>query len=394
MLALALALVAIAYAGAEVVMYTGAYTALPEGRFVRNRNDDNGHLSYRMVRLRERPPRGTVVYLLGGSATMESFTSEAALSAAVSRAAGQRVTAISLAGHAQSFAESLALVDNVPEGRGMVAVGLAPMRFTSSPEDDAGLLVGDPLFMRSEAVRRVLRQHSVGGVAMRVDTLAPGLARFCVDYVKERIRIRLPLLADIGYNEHYTISGPIFPRSQKLRWALRDVERDKRAYALWSDYNLDVLEVLVRRARQRGFRVVFFDQPLNGHVLGPSWGGVVPSYRRRALALAARLEVPYLDVAQRVRLDDCDFLDDYHLVVSGRLKWQPVFSAQIGAHIRAELRLSAPASRGPSRRRVAARGRPRRARRPRRRTAGSLRRPSACCAVGCSARARLSLPRP
>ena len=71
-------------------------------------------------------------------------------------------------------------------------------------------------------------------------------------------------------------------------------------------------------ARERGFAVVFFDQPLNEHVARARVG------RGRAELPAARdgprrasTASPYLDVAQRVDLADADFLDVYHLVDAG-----------------------------------------------------------------------------
>jgi len=328
-LLVALALVALSLVGLELVVREGAITAVPEGRFVRYRNDDLGHLNYLMVRLRETPPEGTVLYLLGGSATMECFLSEESLGSDVSKAAGRDVRAFSLAAHEQSFAESLALVENLPDGRALLAIGLAPMRFTNGPEDDAGLVDGDPFLLSSQRVRAVLERESV--TMMPFDSVVPGLFKYAAGYVYERRRARLPMLSDIGYNEHYTIDGPLHSRARKLDMARRDVSEDSARYALYSDYNFMVLEELVRLARERGFDVLFFDQPLNQQAIGPTWNGVVPSYRRRALALAARLGVPYLDVAQRVDLEDRDFLDVYHLVVRGRLKWQPVFSKELGA---------------------------------------------------------------
>jgi hypothetical protein len=331
--------------GVETLLRAGAFTAVPEGRFVRYRNDDNAHVTYLMARLREAPPGGATVYLLGGSATMESFLSERSLAADVNRAAGGEVGLVSLAAHSQSLAESLALVENLPEGPGLLAVGLAPMRFTNGPGDDAGLLFGEPFFLRSSRVRALLQEEPAGLVP--VDTLVPGAIRYVVGYVRERRHDGLALLADVGYSEHYTLNGPLHSASQKLEMASRDVAEDGARYAQYADYNFSVLEALVVLARERGFAVVFFDQPLNGHVLGAEWEGVVPSYRQRAAALAARLGVPYLDVAQRVTLEDRDFLDVYHLVIRGRLKWQPVFARQLGAALRSTgLATTAPASGG------------------------------------------------
>ena len=328
----ALTLLALTLVGLEMLVQAGAITAPPEGRFVRYRNDDNGHVNYSMVRLRETPPEGTVVYLLGGSATMECFLSEESLGASVSRAAGQDVRVISLAAHEQSFAESLALVENLPDGTALLAIGLAPMRFTNSPSDDAGLVYGDPFLLSNPRTRDVLQKEHV--TLLPFDSVVPGLFKYAAGYVQERRRVRLAMFSDIGYSDHYTIDGPLQSRTRKLSMARRDVAQDSARYALYADYNFMVLEQLVGLARARGFGIAFFDQPLNQHVIGPSWDGVVPSYRRRALALAARLGVPYLDVAQRVHLEDRDFLDMYHLVVRGRLKWQPVMSRQVGGVVR------------------------------------------------------------
>ena len=338
-LLVAIALVALSLVGLELMVREGAIAAVPEGRFVRYRNDDLGHLSRLMVRLRETPPAGTTLYLLGGSATMECFLSEESLGGDVSRAAGQGVGVINLAAHEQSLAESLAVVDNLPDGHALLAVGLAPMRFTNSPRDDAGLVSGDPLLLSSKRVRAVLGEERV--TLAPFDSVVPGLFRYAAGYLHERRRVRLPLFADIGYSTHYTINGPLHSRARKLDMARRDVATDRARFALNADYNFRVLEELVRLARARGFDIAFFDQPLNQHVIGPSWDGVVPSYRRRALALAARLGVPYLDVAQRVSLDDRDFLDVYHLVVRGRIKWQPVFSRELGAVLKQDRELEA-----------------------------------------------------
>jgi hypothetical protein len=322
-------MLAVAVLGLEIVVRAGGITAVPEGRFVRFRNDDSGHLGYLMARLRKAPSNGDAVYLLGGSATMESFLNERSLGADVSRSAGRHVEVISLAGHAESLGGSLALVENLPSGGGVLAVGLSPARFASSPQDDTGLLYGYPYLLRSARMRRILSRTPVR--LPPADVLFPGAVKYAVTYLEERARTRLAPFSDIGYSKHYTIDGPLYPTSQKLKWARQDVARDVAGYASYAAYNFAVLEALVRLARERGFDVVFFDQPLNPDVIGPTWNGLVPDYRRRALALAARLDVPYLRVGQIVHLDNTDFLDDYHLVVKGRLKWQPVFSQELGA---------------------------------------------------------------
>ena len=327
LLVVAMALAALSFLGLELLVRAEVFTKVPEGRFVRWRNDDNGHVTYVLAGLREAPPRGPMMYLTGGSATMECFLDEESLGREISARAGEDIRLVSLAAHSQSFAESVALVENLPSGRAMIAVGLAPMRFTHSPGDDAGLLEGEPFLLRSSRVRRLLEQQSVDTPPL--DTVFRGALRYVEAYVRERQADGLPILADIGYEQHYTIDGPLRTAAQKLAMAERDIAEDRARYALYADYDFAVLEELVRLAQERGFTVVFFDQPLNRHVLGPSWAGLVPSYRRRATAIARAYGVLYLDVSQRVTLEDSDFLDVYHLVVDGRVKWQPEFARQL-----------------------------------------------------------------
>ncbi len=325
----AAALTALTLLGVEFLIDAGAIVGVPESRFVRHRHDDNGHVTYVLAQLRRSPPTAPTVYLTGGSATMECFLSEESLSYDISRAAGRRIDVVSLAAHSQSFAESLALVENLPDGEALIAIGLAPMRFTNGPADDAGLLTGEPFFLRSASVRRMLEREAAS--TSPVDVVFPGVLRFLAGYVRERRTDGIPLLAEIPYEEHYTIDGPLRSRAQKREMAASDMRDDRATYAAYADYNFAVLEELVRLARERGFVVVFFDQPLNEHVLGASWDGVVPSYRQRAKAIAARYGVPYLEIARRVELADADFLDVYHLVTRGRVKWQPVLARELAA---------------------------------------------------------------
>jgi hypothetical protein len=323
----AIALAALALVGLELLVEAGVVAKVPEGHFVRHRHDDNGHVTYVLANLHASPPATPTVYLTGGSATMECFLSEESLGYDVSQAAGETIGAVSLAAHSQSFAESLALVENLPSGEALVAVGLAPMRFTNGPGDDAGLLKGEPFFLRSARVRRLLEAEPV--TTAPVDLVFPGVLRFIAGYVRERRADDVPLWAEVEYHEHYTIDGPVRTAAQKREMATNDMAADRVTYDAYADYNFAVLEELVRLAHERGFVVAFFDQPLNEHVLGPEWDGVVPSYQSRALAIARAYGVAYLDVEQTVALADSDYLDVYHLVTRGRLKWQPEFARQL-----------------------------------------------------------------
>ena len=65
-----------------------------------------------------------------------------------------------------------------------------------------------------------------------------------------------------------------------------------------------MLEEILKLARERGYDVVLYDQPLNASAAGPDWNGVVPAYRKRARALAAHYDVPYVHIERKVALTD------------------------------------------------------------------------------------------
>ena len=95
--------------------------------------------------------------------------------------------------------------------------------------------------------------------------------------------------------------GP--PPLGKRRNVLYVLEKDVKLYRKYADYNFAMLEEILKLADERGFDVVLYDQPLNASAAGPDWNGVVPAYRKRARALAARYDVPYVHIERNVEAD-------------------------------------------------------------------------------------------
>ena len=120
---------------------------------------------------------------------------------------------------------------------------------------------------------------------------------------------------------------------------------DVRLYRRYADYNFAVLEEVLKLARERGYSVALYDQPLNASAAGPDWNGVVPAYQARARKLAAHYHVPYLRIERGVQLTDHDFADLFHLLAPGRAKWQPEMARQLATVFRSPA--SGPVAAGP-----------------------------------------------
>jgi len=313
----------------------GGLTLVAEGRLLRITHDDYLHVAYRVAELKKEPSQQRTIYLFGGSGTMECFIDEQSLGAEVSAASGQDVRVVSLAAHQQSMAMSLALADNLPDGPALLAIGLAPIRLTTSPEEDAGLLSGRPLLVHSPRLE-ALAQRFYGQSPTALGVI-PGFFDYFGSYVKARDgkKGRPGPGAPLLYAEHYYPPGAKghLPLG-KRRNVLYVLENDVRLYRLYSAYNLAMIEEILKLARERGFSVALYDQPLNASAAGPDWAGVVPAYRAACRRLAREYGVAYLHIERAVALKDDDFADLFHLLAPGRAKWQPEMARQLAAALR------------------------------------------------------------
>ena len=305
----------------QTAVLDGWFTVISEARFVRIPNDDYAHLTYRLAQLRRHPPQGTTVYMFGGSGTIESFVSEKALSAAIAEAGGGDVNVISLAAHQQTLGQTLALIDNLPPGKAVLLIGLAPSRLSSSPAEDYGLLSGRPIVLRSPRLQRLSQQ--LFGKKPPFGGVIPGIFDYLGSYIKQRAATGPFWGASLPYAYHYYPPGAKGALPLAKRQNIFTVLRQGRAqYALHAAYDFAVLRQIVLLSKERGYEVVFYDQPLNVSAGGPTWGGVLPAYHKRAEALANHFGVRYIHVERGIHLTDADFADLYHLLESGRLKWQ------------------------------------------------------------------------
>ncbi len=335
------ALCALAVFGVQHFFFAGGLTSIAEDRLVRHEHDDQLHVAYTVGRLKATPPAGPVVYVFGGSGAMEAVVSDDAFASSIRRRSGEDVEVVGLANHAQSLAQNLVIVDNLPEGDATLAIGLAPMRFNTSPAEDAGLLASRTLLLRSPRLRE-LAPDLYGRDAPWAGGL-PGVWDFLSGYVRERVASGALPGRGVPYLHHYYGSGTVSVSAAGKRATLGSVwEYNRTHYAANHAYNLRVLRELVELAGAKGFRVVFFEQPLNTEIAG-DWAGVLPLYRRAAARVASEYGVPFLRVQKRLRLGDEDFVDLYHLLPQSRARWQAGMAREVALLLRPQSASAGPA---------------------------------------------------
>ena len=333
-LAAAAALCLLAVLGVQNFFFAGGLTVFGESRLVRHEHDDQVHVVYKVNRLKQDPPSDRVVYIFGGSGAMEAVSGDRSLAAQIERHSGESVTVVGLANHAQSLAQNLVLVDNLPAGEATLLIGLAPMRFNTPPADDEGLLASRTLLLRSPRLQE-LAPELYGREASWTGGL-PGAYDYISAYLQERVTSGALPGRQLHYLRHYFGPDATAVSAEGKRATLDSVwEYNREHYAANHAYNFAVLRELLTLAREKGFDVTFFEQPLNTSVAG-DWAGVLPAYRAEVDRLAAAYDIPYLRIERSLHLGDDDFVDLYHLLSPARARWQRQMAREVARLLQPE----------------------------------------------------------
>ena len=347
------------------------FTAVPEGRFLRITHDDYVHVTYRVAELRQDPPPGS------DRVPLRRVGGDGVLRRARRRSAQRREPRGRRRGRRrESRGARPELRPDARHRRQPAPRATAPDR--RRPRADAvhggaGDGRGPARGAHHAAARARVSRRSMareGYEDRRYVGVLPGVLRLHL-----RLRARRGAAAGPLWLERSTTSrtttdaGPVHARSRRRRRRRTGIAEAKLLYAEYGAYNLRMLEEVTALARERGFAVACFEQPLNLTATlpcgDPTWAGVLPAAGGAdALAAELRRAVPRAAAARPAR--DADFGDIYHLVRKrtaqvaagdgGGLGSSREASARepaIGRHAGAERRCGR--TRGDARRRVTAR---------------------------------------
>jgi hypothetical protein len=328
--AVAVLLLVPALLGVQAYFASGAWTAVPLEHWLRKPSDDWVYVSWTVGRNRQQPPSAPSVYLLGGSGARECIVSDASLGRRVERAGGPRVEVFDLGSFNQNFAQSLAVLDNVPDTPALLLVGVGPGRFTPTSEANQMQAVGRELLLDSPFLRRYVRR-TVPEYRYSF-TILPGVFNYLTSYVEQHkadlIRGRP---APLAYRRHrYTQKRQ---RSVEEKEAMVRRWNTKRAPVFRKNlaYNLTMLELLLERAREREVDVVLLELPYNDEIIGTEFDWARGMYQPKVHRLADAYGVPYLDFVRELPLTNRDFHDLSHLVEPGREIWEQRLAEELVA---------------------------------------------------------------
>jgi hypothetical protein len=330
-LVVALALLVPALLGIQSFFTSGAWSAVPLQRWVRNPTDDYMVVSWTVGRLKKDPPAIPLAVLLGGSSGREAISSGPSLARQVEANGGPEIDAYNLSSRMQRYAQSWAIVDNLPDTPTTVLVGVNLGRFTTSPRSNYNQVIGRELLLKSDSLRRWVNERS--GEHAYSYTILPGIFSALTSYLQQRENDLL--------SKHRLHPKPYKPPPFDTRRALSDA--DKRdlvqkwlrkyypAFRKVHRFDAAMLDGLIAEGKARGLDMVIVELPWNREVIGDAFDTAMAAYKAPTEAIAGRYDVPYLDFNEQLAIPSEDFLDLSHLRPEGRAVWQAELARQLAA---------------------------------------------------------------
>ncbi len=321
--------------GFQWLFTSGAWTAVPLDLALRNGEDSFTYISWMVGQAEQQPPSTPGVYLLGGSSARESIVGGDALAAEIAQLGGPRVAAYDLGSINQNFAESLAVVDSVPDTPAWLLVGVNLGRFTATRQENAKQAEGRELLLKSGSVHAFV--SSRWDLEKYQFTILPGIWAYITDWARKH---GADLLAgnppSTEYELHRYSAKTRRSDSQKRRLVEKWNASRRPVFEKNRVANLQMLEALLAQARERGVRVVLLELPLNKEIVGDSFAASQRKYQIPVAKLARQYDYPYIDLNKTVDIPSRDFQDLSHLIAPGRVIWQHALAKELAPLLSAD----------------------------------------------------------
>jgi hypothetical protein len=321
--------------GFQWLFTSGAWTVVPLDAALRNPEDSFTYISWMVGKAQQDQPATPGLYLLGGSSARESIVSGDALAAEIAGLGGPRVAAYDLGSINQNFAESLAVVDSVPDTPAWLLVGINLGRFTATRDQNAAQAEGREFLLESGGVHSFV--SSKWGLEKYQYTILPGIWAYITDWSREhggKLLAGDPPSTD--YALHRYSARTRRSDSQKKRLVTKWTTSRKPVFEQNLDANLQMLEALLAQARERGVQVVLLELPINKEIVGDSFAVQQLQYQEPVAALGAKYGAPYIDLNKTVDIPSRDFQDLSHLIAPGRVIWQHALAKELAPLLNAD----------------------------------------------------------
>jgi hypothetical protein len=323
----ALAVLVPALLGIQSYFTSGAWTAIAAERWERNSTDDYMFVSWTVGHLKRNPPDKPLAVLLGGSSGREALVSGPSLAREVKNDGGPDIVAYNLSSRMQRYAQSWAIVDNLPDTPTTVLVGVNLGRFTTSPKSNYDQVIGRELVLKSDSLRRWVVQRS--GQHKYSYTILPGIFSALTSYLQQKESAWRKGKHAKPYKVHAFDSRQTLSDAEKRGLVRQWLSKYYTAFKKVHRFDAAMLDGLVAEGKKRGFDMVLVELPWNREIVGHAFDEAMTAYQASTRTIAEKYDVPYLDFNDQVEIPSEDFLDLSHLRPAGRAIWQAELARQL-----------------------------------------------------------------
>lgn len=323
---------ALLLASIEVSLSKGLLWRLDPGWLLSTPYDDWTHAMWAVNQLHDNSD-ATPIYLLGGSGSREAVISnESVEEALVARRPGS-YRFLNLGTRNQTFFETIILIENLPDTRsGLIIFGLTPHFFTDDVDDAHEAVYGTrfPLYSRTLA-----ESLDAMGLLHR-DALPINVLRYravFANYLNKRIAGK-NLFELLDYRNHLYEGRP--PMSNReLGNIFNEIAANMTSYPDYSVLNFQFLEVGVRLAQKKGYKVLLVDLPRNPVGEQFLYGRILGSYQENLKILSDATGAEYFNLHDQYNFPRSYFYDHLHQVDSARVIFQERFVDLISSQLEA-----------------------------------------------------------
>lgn len=299
-----------------------------EGYLVYSPIDDFAMVTKVALKIERSDPETLQLVFAGPSTTRESVLDDRRMEADLERLVGEPVRFWLAASSWQSFWETAAVVDHLPEGyRGAVLIGITPGRLSRSVDFLARLLDKPQMALDSPSFDREVELAGLP-VPEKTGIYLWDHARF---FAARRAALWRLLRGPMPYHRNRYADRPRWTDAHWQQWESEVASRWGANMQKCKDANLAVLDRILNRLDAQGIPSALVHTPMDEARLmavGPDW---YPVYINAVQRYAAQRGVPFWDLNEQVGVTTDDFFDWGHFRRrKTQLRYQAALAQKVG----------------------------------------------------------------
>lgn len=300
---------------------------------MRDANDNYVEVSWNVAHLKRHPSKKPTVVLLGGSVAKLSVSLGNDFVSAVALHGGPQIEALNLASTCQNFAESWAIIDNLPDTPTTALIGVSLSRFAHTQEENFQQMGGYNLLIVSAATHHYF--STTYGKRRPLFGLLPGIFKYIITFPCKRLfesffnlHLRLNHNGHLRNNDFATREKP--KRCQVQEWLHTRTPQFNDNFA----FNALLLDQMVKHGIDRGINIVLLELPCNSELIGNAFDADFARMRRFCQDIAATYCIPYININDQLSLPNTAFQDMLHMGKTGGAIFESKLAENLAAMYR------------------------------------------------------------